>query len=310
MSNELLYSGLGDLQLAAILNQELLLKVADRAGLGVHPAIVDFGDIGGRASTVLKIPIAGLDGYDEMSAVAEGSASSNTALTDGSVSITIARQALQRQISDLAGIVNGGRMDPARLAEDMVGAAHMRLLSMVCGLFASFGSEVGSTGVDFDLDQFFEGDQILNLAGAPADGRLSILHPIQIGDLKTSLRAEGGAVSYMDATKEMIQAMGPGMVGRFMGYDIFQSNRCPSINSNADRQGAMLARGAIGKAFGTRRPMMGDGTGGLRIEQGTPIYIGFERDESYTFTKIVGNMFAGVAILQDALGVKITSDHE
>ena len=117
MSNELLYSGLGDLQLAAILNQELTLKLADRAGLGVHPAIIDFGDIAGRGSTVLKIPIAGLDGYDEMAAVAEGSASSNTALTDGSVNLTIARQSIQRTMSDLAGIVNGGRVDPARLAE-------------------------------------------------------------------------------------------------------------------------------------------------------------------------------------------------
>ena len=310
MSGEILYSGLGDLQLAAILNQELLLKIADRAGLGVHPAIVDFGDISGRGSTVLKIPIAGLDGYDEMAAVAEGSASSNTALTDGSVNLTIARQSIQRQMSDLAGIVNGGRVDPSRLADDMVGAAHMRLLSMICGLFSSFTSGVGSTGTDFDLDQFFEGDQVLNLAAAPGDGRLAILHPIQVADLKASLRAEGNAISYMDATMEMLQAMGPGMNGRFMGYDVFQTTRAPSINTNADRQGAMLARGAIGKVFGTRRPMVGDGTGGLRIEQGTPIYIGFERDEAYTFTKIVGSMYAGVGILQDGLGVKITSDHE
>lgn len=310
MADELKYSTLGDLELAAILNKELLLKVKDRAALGVHPAILDLGDISGAGSTVLKVPIAGLDGYDEMSAVAEGSASANVNLTDGSVNVTIARQALQRTISDLAGIVNGARMNPERLAADMVGAAKMRLLSMIAGLFSSFTSEVGSTGVALSLDDWFEGDQLLNLAGAPGEGRMAVLHPIQLGHLKSSLRAEGNVVSYMDATKEMIQAMGTGVVGTFMRYDMFVTSRCASVNSDADRQGAMLAPGAIGKVFGTRRPMMGDGTGGLQIAEGTPIYIGFERDESYTFTKVVGNMYAGVAILQDGLGVKITSDHE
>lgn len=308
MANELLYSGLSDLQLAAILHQETLLLLADRAALEPHPAILDLGDISGRSSTALKVSLGGLDGYNEMGAVAEGSAASNSALTDGSVTITIARQAIQRTISDLAGIVNGPRMDPARLVADCVGAGRMRLMSMIASLSSSFTNPVGSTGVAMSVDDFFDGDILLNMASVPADGRLAVLHGRQVGDLRQSLRAESGALQWDQPTLDMIKASGPGMIGRFLGYDIFQSSKCPAVNSGADRAGMMVGRGAIGKAMGTRRPMIGDA--GQAVPAGTAVWIGFERDESYAFTKVVGNMYAGVAILQDSLGVSVVTDHE
>jgi len=308
MSNELLYSSMGDLELAAILNQELRLKLADRAALEVHPSIVLIGDVMGAGSTVIKTGFVGLDGYDAMSAVAEGSSSSNTALTDDAVSVTVARQALQRQISDLASIVNRGRMDPERLVADMVGAARMRKMAMLAALATSFTNTVGTSGSDMSVDDFFDGDIILNMASVPAEGRLAILHGRQIGDLRQSLRAESGALQWDQATVDMIKAAGPGLIARFLGYDIFQSSKCPAANTNADRAGMMLGAGALIYAEGTREPMIGDAAGVLA--PGTKVWIGFERDEAGALTKVVGNYYIGVNIAEDARGVAVITDHE
>jgi hypothetical protein len=307
MANEMLYSGMTDLQLAAILHQELLLLAADRAALGAHPSILELGDITGSGSAVMKVGLAGLDGYDVMAAVAEGSSSSNTGLTDASVSITVARQALQRQISDLAAIVNRSKLDPERLVADMAGAGRMRLMAMIAALSSSFTRTVGSTGVDMSVDDFFDGDILLSLTNVPAEGRLAVLHGRQIGDLRQSLRAESGALSLLPTSGDMLKAKGPGLVGMFLGYDIFQSSKCPDANSGADHAGMMIGAGAIGVARGTRAPMIGDA--GQAVPAGTPIWIGFERDEAGALTKVVGNMYAGVGILQDDLGVGVVTDH-
>jgi hypothetical protein len=307
MSNELFYSNLTDLQLSAILNQELLLITADRAALMDHPAIMLVGDISGSGSAVVKTGLAGLDGYDEMSAVAEGSSAANVALTDASVSITVARQALRRQISDLAAIVNRARMDPARLAADMVGAGRMRLMSMIAALGASFSNVVGSTGVDMSVDDFFEGDILLNLASVPAEGRLAMLHGRQVGDLRQSLRAESGVLQWEQATRDMINAAGPGLVARFLGYDIFQSSKVPTANSAADRAGMMVGAGAIGKAEGSRVEQLGD-VPGSTVAPGTKIWVGFERDEAGALTMVVGNYYVGVGILEQSRGVAVVTD--
>jgi hypothetical protein len=102
MANEIYYSGLGDLTVAEVIRNELMLLLADRADLSAHPAIMQLGDVGAQGSTVVKIPLAGLDGYDVMTSVNENASSSNVALTDASATVTIARYALQREISGTA----------------------------------------------------------------------------------------------------------------------------------------------------------------------------------------------------------------
>ncbi len=85
MANEIYYSGLGDLTVAEVIRNELMLLLADRADLSAHPAIMQLGDVGAQGSTVVKIPLAGLDGYDVMTSVNENASSSNVALTDAMV---------------------------------------------------------------------------------------------------------------------------------------------------------------------------------------------------------------------------------
>lgn len=305
MANEIYYSGLGDLTLSAVLHQELQLLLADRSSIWGHPALVYLGDLAGSSSTAIKSPQAGLDGYDEMAAVAENASTSNTALTDGSATATIARQGLQYQMSDLAALTSSVGLDPIRLAQSMVGSAAMRFTSMVTALSSGFSQSVGSTGVDMSVDDWFDADITLSLVSNAAQ-RLAILHPRQVADFRTSLRAEAGSVQFMSATADMLQAKGPGYIGSFLGVDILQSSKVPSVNGGADRGGMMFCRGAIVWADGSVRQVQG--AGGLVMPAGTKIMVEFERDAAGALTKVVGNYFVGVAEGQDLMGCAIVTD--
>src|SRR5688500_18866220 len=106
MANEFLYSGAGDLRLTEALAAEYRLLLKDRFSLLGHAAIHYAGNCEQSGSTVIKVPLAGLGGYDRMAAVAENASASNTAVTDASATITVARQAIQRQVSDLNDMVD------------------------------------------------------------------------------------------------------------------------------------------------------------------------------------------------------------
>lgn len=102
MAQEIFYSSLGDQRLTEVLDAQIQLILADRGAFFNHPAIVNLGDISGQGSTASKVALVALDGYDVMGAVAENASTSNTAFTDASAVCTVARQALQYQMSDLA----------------------------------------------------------------------------------------------------------------------------------------------------------------------------------------------------------------
>lgn len=305
MAGEIFYSNATDLQLSAVLHQELGLLLADRASIWGHPALFYCGDLNGRGSTTIKKPLVGLAGYDEMAAVAENASASNTALTDAGPTVTIARQALQRQQSDLQKFINSVGLNPQLLALDMVGAAAMRFTSMIAALSSGFSQSVGSTGVDMSVDDWYDAD-ITMMLNSVALGRLAMLHPRQLADLRTSLRAEAGAVQFMDATAELLQAKGPGYAGSFLGNDIFNSSKVPTANGGDDRAGMLVARGAIGWADGSVGAI--SGAGGVVMPAGTKIMVEFERDASGALTKIVGNYYVGVAEFQDLMGVGIVTD--
>lgn len=305
MANEVTTSANADLLLAATLHQELQLLLADRQYLWGSPFLRYVGDVGGSGSAVRKVSYAGLNGTDEMAAVAEGSSVSNTALTDATVSPTVGRQALQRQITDLHHIVDSFGLHPGLLAQDMVSAAYARFTSMVTALSSGFSSSVGTSGNDMTVDDFIDAQITLMLANN-VGGSAAMLHGRQKGDLVNSLRAEGGALQFAAATQAQIANMGPGYNGNFLGTDIFVLNRVPTANAGADRSGMMITNGAIVWADGSPKPVQG--AGGMVMPAGTKIFVEFERDASGGLTKIVGNYYVGVAEGEDARGVAIITD--
>ena len=307
MANEVVYSGLGDLRLAKILNNEIQLLLADRFSLRTHPAIFNAGNIAGRGSSVISIPQAGLEGYDLMTAVGgETASASNVALTDASADITIARFALRREISDLANMTDSVGLTAERLAADMVGGYEMAVTNAICDTIDGFTATAGTTGVDLSVDDFFSALFTLEQASVRTP-YVSVLHPVQVTDLQNSIRAEGGALQYIAATQEMLAAKGQGFAGSFLGVDIFKSSKVPTANGGADRAGAMMGYGAVGMAEGSVRPISAL-SGALQFPAGTVIAVEYERSSATALTAITGNAYFGVALLQDAMGVSIVSD--
>ena len=308
MANEITFANtVGDLKLAKILNNEIQLLLADRFSLRNHPSIFQAGNISGRGSSVLSVPQAGLDGFDLMSATGgEIAATANVALTDSSADITISRFALRREISDLANMTDSVGLTVERLAADMVGGYEMAVTNAICDTIDGFTTVAGTSGVDLSVDDFFSALFSLEQASVPTP-YVAVLHPVQLTDLQSSIRAEGGALQYIAATQEMLQAKGQGFAGSFLGVDIFKSSKVPPANGGADRAGAMMGYGAIGMAEGSVRPIAALG-GALQFPAGTIIAVEYERTAATALTSITGNAYFGVAKLQDSMGVSIITD--
>ena len=306
MANEVLFADLsGSARLAAVLHQEIVLKLADRASLHMHPAILQLGSVAGRGSSTVQIPVVGLDGHDIMSSIADGSAVSNTALTESGVNVTVARHALQYSISDLANLTDSVGLNVARLAESMVQSTLMTATSLICNVCDDFVTTVGASGVDMSVDDFYSAQFALTLASVPGP-YLCVLHPRQLADFQASLRAEAGPSQYVAATQEMLNIHGQGLAGVFNGVQIFVSSKVPTANAGADRAGCMMGYGAVGMAEGSPYAIVG--AGGIVQPAGTPLVVEFERDASSALTKIVGNYYAGAAIVQPSMGVSIITD--
>lgn len=306
MANEILYTDLtNSVRLSAILAKEIELALADRASLHGHPSIKFLGNVAGSGSSTLQVPVVGLDGYNTMSSVADGSAVSNTALTETGVTVSVARQALKYQISDLANLTDGGMLNVQRLAQSMVGSTAMSFQTLLCDVTDGFTSTVGTSGVDMTVDDFYSAQFTLTLASVPGP-YLCILHPRQLADFQASLRAEAGPSQFVSATQEMLNIKSQAFAGMFNGVDIFVSSKVPTANAAADRAGAMFGYGAVGYAEGS--PYAITGAGGLVYPAGAPLVVEFERDAASALTSIVGNYYVGVAKLQDAMGVSIITD--
>lgn len=307
MANEVTYTAASE-RVAAVLHMEMGLLLADRASLRNHPAILDYSDLAGRGSSVLKVPLFGLGGYDAMAAsnADEVSTVANTALTTAAPTITIARYALARDRSDLYQVTDPGLLNVERLAMDNVGAYEMAVTTAICALGAGFSNSVGTSGVDMSVDDFYSAIFQLELSDVPNDMLMAVLHSRQLADFQASLRLEGGNVSFQAATTEMIKAKGQGFAGSFAGVDIFKSSKVPTANAGADRAGMMFGQGAIGFAAGS--PSAINTLGGDVLPGGTEVMVEFDRDARSGLQTVVGSAFFGLAELQDLMGVGIVTD--
>ena len=306
MSGEMIYAGASE-RIAAALYMEMGMLLADRASIRLHPAISNYSDLAGRGSTVLKIPLFGLDGYDSMAATNanEVTAVGNTAITTAAPTITIARYALARERSDLYQMTDPGYLNVEALARDGFGGYDMAVTTAIAALASGFSNSVGTSGVDLSVDDWFSA--IFQLEESSVDGQLlAVLHPVQTSNLQASIRLEGGAIQFVSATQEMLQAKGQGFIGQFAGVDIFKSSKVATANSGADRAGMMVGQGAIGFAAGS--PTAISGLGGFVVPNGTEVMTEFERAAKAGLQSIVSSAFFGVSELQDGKGVGIITD--
>ena len=304
MANEILAAS-SDFLVASVLEMEILTKLSSLINLRGSPALVDFSPMASRGSLVLAIPLAGWDSL-VMTAPGEATGVSNTALDSDQITLTIARQAIQLQISDELLVSSmGGAMNVERLAQAAASAYINRHNDLTVGLFGSVTASVGTSGADLTLDDVVDATQTLMRANN-TDSLYAMLHGQQMSDLQNSLRGEGGALSFSAPTAEMIAAKGKGFAGSYLGVDFWINNRVATANSGADRAGCMWSRGAFGYAEATHP--LSSLRGSVNPQVVSPVLIEFERAGTSGLNTVIASAFLGVAMVEDARAVKIVTD--
>lgn len=310
MANEITYTGKSDLFIAAALNQMLWQLIVDKTDL--RSLCVNHGSINGSGSTASKVAQVSWDDAMAASNVDEVTADGNTDLGTAAITITVARQAIVRHVTDLYEIVGGPRPGASAFAQDMANAASLRFTDMICALFTNLSNSVASTTVDLSVD--FVSDAMYQLIQARVAGPYSaVLAPIQLTDFLDSLRSEGGSAEFQQPqTEDMLTldsgSPGYGLHGRWRGVDYWSSD---SVTTNGpDREGAMFGRGCYGYREGVPSGLLAHSAPGSfasATPAGAPIMVEFERKVDPGHTLVAGSYFVGVAEVEDARGVLIPS---
>jgi len=299
------YSQLGNLRLAAMIENEVRAVLADMASIRNTGALLFAGDVAGIGSKVMRMRYADWGAAQPFASATDGAEVLGATLTPSTVDITVGRSALRYDITDLAAMTGLGiDIDPFTIAQKMAMSAEARINQIICATFTAASNSVGTSGVDMSVDDFY--DAMFQLESESNNGEFyCILHPQQLSDLRDSLRSESNnALAFSPATEDMLAIKGQGFAGRFGGVDIFKSSFVNEVTG--DKVGAMMSRGGIAYAVGTPRPLAG---AGVEIRPaGTPVVVAFQRDESKGLTEVMGHLYCGAAITEDARIVKIVTD--
>lgn len=299
------FAGLdGNLRLAAMIENEVRATLADMASIRNSGALLFAGDVANIGSDSIRLRYANWGAATPFATAADGADVGSATLTPSTVDLTVGRSALRYDITDLAVMSGlGNDIDPFSLAANMAASAEARINEVICATFASAAQSIGTSGVNMSVDDFFDAMFFLEL-GSNDGGFAAVLHPQQLSDLVDSLRSESNnALAYAPATAEMMAIKGQGYAGSMLGVDIFKSSYVEESGGN--KIGAMFSKG-VAYAVGTPRPLAG---AGAEIRPaGTPVVIAFQRDESAGLTEIVGHLYCGAAITEQARICKIVTD--
>lgn len=297
-------------RLEHMISLEINRLLTDTANLRNSPFLTYAGSINGMGTDTIRVRKYGLGGRDSFSdAGSENSdeAANYTDIDAEWADISVARQYLIRNISDLASMAGYGSQDlnPFVLASDMAASYETRFAELTSDAADSFTTIKGSASVDFTVDLFFEAISALHVADSNrgADGPYAlVMHPVALNQLQDSLRNEtGNAISMMAATADMLAVKGKGYVGSLFGVDIYRSSH---VNSAASAYfNYMLSPGAIGYADGvpTQLPSAVD-----FMTMGK-VLVEMERQGTAASTQIIGHAYLGFSIIDQAKGLLVKS---
>lgn len=254
----------------------------------VMPALVRVADISGESTLTVDFPKWPLLSASDLT---EATDMSNTAVNTASTSITADEAGIMITVTDmlLSSSVAGG-LEP--YAAELGKALSNKIDSDILGAASSLTNSVGTSGADLDEATFLEA--IYTLESGNAKGPFAcVLHPIQVHDLRVALSSSSGSIWGGPSAP----AADLGALASLYGVDIFQSTNCPSINTDADRQGVMMPLG---------------NQSGLAYVLKTGAKTEFQRDASLRATEMVVTAVYGHGCVNTDAGggVKVVSDHE
>ena len=299
-----LYAGGVGVRLASMIMNEVNTLLADPTNLAMYEGISNLGSIDGMGSDTLSARYVDMGFGDVFGATADGVEVAASDITPSRVNIAVARYALRYDLTSLAQLSGfGGDLDPFAIAQLMLQSATATMSQLIATEFQNITATVGTPSVDLSVDDIL--DAIFDLESDSNDSFSCILHSVQFADFRQSLRSESNnALGFNEATYEMMKAKAAGYAGSWGGVEFYKSNRV--TESGGDKVGAMLGSNAIGFLLGSaQNTQLSDG----RIAvAGTPAIVEFNRNASFDRTEIVGNMYAGVATLEQTRAVKIVTD--
>ena len=313
MANEIVYSGIGDLTLAATLAATFDLIIKDReTGALAHPVLVaSEAPMAMPGSLVVKVPRVGLMGYDGMAAGTQDGATAlgNTALTDGSSSITLAPREKAYTAQDMARFADSyGILSADMMAMDLAATCALDLLGLLAALSTGFsGSVVGTSGVALTNADLVDAVTKAEVAGNTGL-LMALLAPIQLGGLRLDALSLGGAAQHRADAQGLIRYVGGSYVGNVFGVDVFKTASCPTSDAGVNINGMLIGSSAVRWALGQFVAEADSNILDLGIP-GTPIVGRLERERSGVLgnTTWIQRYIAGVIEGQDAGGVRIRS---
>lgn len=305
MANEISYATLLSAggRVARILSSLLHTNLYDPTGLRALMTFVPYSPMGSSTMNVTKVT----RGAVMAAATTElSSGFANTALSTGNYDLAVARYGLKMQPTDLMKIT-GGALDVNYVVGVLTESLDLTLTDLLTALFSNIAGNVGTSGADLTVDDFFDAVYYLNLANNP--GQLSVvLHNQQINDLIESIRGEGGPMQFRTDAQGLLQSPGVGFRGQFAGVAVYQSDSCLLVNSSADRQGCMFSSGAFAYTLApvaALDPMINPAD----ILVATPeMFVERVRDGANGMTSLIANAYPGTAEAEDLRACRVTTD--
>ena len=299
------------LRLSAMISQEINLLLKDNANLRNTPLLSYQGSINSTGSDTVRVRLAGLDGYDSMSAATNeisDESANKTALTINSADLAAARQYIIYEMSDLASMTGfgGADIDPFRIAQSIAGSYESRFAELTGLAAASFTTTAGSNTTTLSVDDFFDAifalEQAASGAGAPGP-YACVLDPKALTELQDSLRNEtGNAISRMQSSMSMLEAKGDNFAGNLFGVDVYRSKYVKE-NASSGFDNYMISPMALGYVDGIPAGVQGSAD----LMSMGKVVVEFDRRPMSASTFIVGHAYLGLGIIEDDRGVKLLS---
>ncbi|MCP4962775.1 MAG: hypothetical protein GY925_26345 [Actinomycetia bacterium] len=319
MANEAYVSAQGDLLATHVVALELEMLLHQRPFMR---ALASYqGDTRGTGSDTIKK--RQVDHDDIAETVAEGAAiSGNTAVTDGSYTLSPSRRSIKRIISDLLqGIDNTALLREIALAQYNFAAVMKAFDAAFATAMASLTGTAGNTGVLMKATDWFVAEQTL-VSRRAAGSKAALLYPHQWNNLRNDLRGEVGPWQLReDVQAAVAQASGDNFVGALNGTGVWISNQVADANAGADHGGGMFLlprmQGPDGRMRGDAAIAYAEGSpspvklGTNRVmAAGGVVYSDYDLDGDKADSVMWTNYFVAVGIADAAKGIKVITDHE
>jgi len=222
------------------------------------------------SGTVPTADDAGAWGDTEFDAT-EGTSLANSALSTGSVSVTVGEYGLMHTVTDNIG--EDSSIAGQFMAQMVMNAARVIQGAIevdACALFAGLSNSVGSSGVNITIAQAVSMlDGIRNRGFHPMDGLAFVFDNQTWGDLRDLLIATSTSMAVYAAAADRFlgaapagdQGLSAGLVGSFLGMNAWVTGQTPTANAAADVVSAAFVPSSPGNdsvatfGFADKRPL-------------------------------------------------------